>query len=81
MNCCYTIWSDIIIPLIAALIGGGLTLIGVIWTIKAEKKKDKKAYLERIRPFFVLPAKLSMATTPICPPMFRHLHSRTSIAH
>ena len=54
MNCCYTIWSDIIIPLIAALIGGGLTLIGVIWTIKAEKKKDKKAYLERIRPFFVL---------------------------
>lgn len=54
MNCCYMIWSDIIIPIIAALIGGGLTLIGVIWTIKAEKKKAKKEYLEKIRPFFVI---------------------------
>ena len=54
MNCCYMIWSDIIIPIIAAFIGGGLILIGVIWTIKAEKKKAKKEYLEKIRPFFVI---------------------------
>lgn len=54
MNCCYIIWTDIIIPIIAALIGGGLTLIGVILTIQAEKKKAKKEYLEKIRPFFVI---------------------------
>ena len=54
MNCCYIIWTDIIIPIIAALIGGGLTLSGVILTIQAEKKKAKKEYLEKIRPFFVI---------------------------
>ena len=45
MNCCYVIWSDIIIPLIAALIGGGLTLLGVVLTIKSENKKAKKVTL------------------------------------
>ena len=54
MNCCYVIWSDIIIPLIAALIGGGLTLLGVVLTIKSENKKAKKEYLEKIRPFFII---------------------------
>ena len=54
MNCSYKIWADILIPLIAALIGGGLTLLGVVLTIKWEKRKDKEEYLERIRPFFVL---------------------------
>lgn len=54
MNCSYKIWADILIPLIASLIGGGLTLIGVFLTIKWEKRKAKEEYLEKIRPFFVL---------------------------
>lgn len=54
MNCSYKIWTDILIPLIAALIGGGLTLLGVVLTIKWEKRKADEDHLEKIRPFFVL---------------------------
>ena len=52
----YTFIKDIIIPVIAALIGGGTTLIGVICTIRHENKKSEKSYKERIRPFFVTEA-------------------------
>ena len=54
MSCNYTFFKDIIIPLIAALIGGGTTLIGVICTIRHENKKSDDSYKERIRPFFVV---------------------------
>lgn len=54
MNCNINIITDIIIPLISALVGGGTTLLGVIFTIKAENKKSKKEYFEKIRPFFVV---------------------------
>lgn len=53
MNC-YKIWVDIIIPLVSAFIGGGITLWGVFLTIKYESKKSRKEYLEKIRPFFVV---------------------------
>lgn len=46
-------WSDIIIPLICAIIGGGLTLLGVVFTIKHENEKARQDYSERIRPFIV----------------------------
>jgi len=39
--------QDIIIPIIAAVYGGLLTLVGVAWTIKSNNK-DRKADLERI---------------------------------
>lgn len=54
MICWYMIWSDILIPLIAALIGGGLTLLGVVLTIKCGERRAKEEYLEKIRPFFVI---------------------------
>lgn len=54
MCCNYAFFKDIIIPLIAALIGGGTTLIGVICTIRHENKKSDNSYKERIRPFFVV---------------------------
>ena len=50
---CYVL-VDIIIPIACALIGGGLTLIGVIITIRHENKKAKNEYTERIRPYFVV---------------------------
>lgn len=62
MNECYSFWIDVFVPLISAIIGGGLTLLGVIWTIKAENKKSKKEYLEKIRPFFVVEPPLTMDT-------------------
>lgn len=54
MGCNYVIFRDIIIPLLAALIGGGLTLIGVIITIQHGNKKSDMAYIERIKPFVVV---------------------------
>lgn len=54
MRCNYTFFKDIIIPLIAALIGGGTTLIGVLCTIRHENKKSENSYKEKIRPFFVV---------------------------
>ena len=56
MCCNYSFFKDIIIPLLAALIGGGTTLLGVICSIRHENKKSDKAYKERIRPFFVVEA-------------------------
>ena len=54
MCCEINILSNIIIPLISAFIGGGITLIGVIITIQAENKKSRREYLEKIKPFFVV---------------------------
>lgn len=51
---CDQVWTGIIIPLISAAIGGGITMWGVIHTIKNESRKKKEEDLERIRPFLVL---------------------------
>ena len=39
---CNEIITNIIMPIVSALIGGGLTLIGVLLTIKFENKKKKR---------------------------------------
>lgn len=52
--CFYEVAKDIIIPIVSAIIGGAITLIGVQQTIKNENKKAQQDYLERIRPFFVI---------------------------
>ena len=44
----------IIIPIISSLIGGGLTLIGVLMTIKFENKKRKDEIKMAIKPLFYL---------------------------
>ncbi|MDY4592417.1 MAG: hypothetical protein SO434_03335 [Eubacteriales bacterium] len=41
---------SIIIPIISAIIGGGLTLVGVIITIKHSDKINKKEYIEKFQP-------------------------------
>ena len=43
--------SDVIIPIVASLIGGLLTLGGVIITINTQNKKDKEANKMRIKPY------------------------------
>ena len=59
MRCDYTFLRVFIIPLVAALIGGSTTLIGVILTIRHENKKSLKSYIEKIRPFFVVESLLT----------------------
>ena len=46
----FEIYSGIIIPLVSALIGGGITLLGVILTIKHTNKTRKKDILELYKP-------------------------------
>ena len=41
---------SIIIPILSAIIGGGLTLVGVIITIKHSDKINKEEYIEKFRP-------------------------------
>lgn len=64
---CDTIIADIVIPLVSALIGGLATFFGVWLTIKAENKKSKNEYLERIRPFLVVenPRSINQNEEPI----------------
>lgn len=42
---------NIIIPLISAIIGGGLTLLGVIITIKNQEKSSKKSAIDSVKPW------------------------------
>ena len=51
---CDEIISNIIIPIVSALIGGGLTLIGVLLTIKFENKKRKEEIRIANKPLFYL---------------------------
>lgn len=51
---CNQIIIDIIIPIISSLIGGGLTLIGVLITIKFENKKRKEEIRIANKPLFYL---------------------------
>ena len=48
---CYDYWKDIIIPLLSALIGGFVTMLGVIITIKWESKKEKKKRVDAAKPW------------------------------
>lgn len=43
--------TGVIIPLIAALIGGGLTMWGVVYTIKSQRKDEEKRRRDAVRPF------------------------------
>ena len=54
MTCIDSLLKDIVIPLVSALIGGGLTLFGVLLTLRYESKKGENEYRERIRPFLVV---------------------------
>jgi hypothetical protein len=60
-------WGDIIIPLLAAFIGGLITMLGVVCTILYENRKTRKEYLEKNRPFFVVenPATLDLSKISI----------------
>ena len=46
----FNIWSNILIPLISSLMGGGLTLIGVVMTINHTNKIRKDDYKENFKP-------------------------------
>lgn len=54
--------TGVVVPLVSAFIGGLITFLGVLLTIKAENKKSSKEYLEKIRPFFVVEPPLTMDT-------------------
>ena len=43
----------VLIPLVSALIGGGLTLAGVIVTIKWESKLKKQEEIDRVKPIII----------------------------
>ena len=45
------IFFNVVIPLIAAIIGGGLTLVGVLLTIAWQKKINKKEELCKYKPY------------------------------
>ncbi len=49
---CNEIITNIIMPIVSALIGGGLTLIGVLITIKSENKKRKEEIRIANKPLF-----------------------------
>lgn len=44
--------TDIIVPLLSALIGGGITLIGVWLTLRNERKKQEKTLINQYKPLF-----------------------------
>ena len=50
----YLIIKDIIVPIISALISGGLTLIGVLISIKYERKRRKEEIRIKNKPLFLL---------------------------
>ena len=47
----YQLWVDIGIPIVSALIGGLVTMLGVIITIKHEKNKDSENRISSVRPW------------------------------
>ena len=48
---CYDLIKDILVPLISAIIGGAVTMVGVVLTIRWEKKKDDKARIDAAKPW------------------------------
>lgn len=47
----YNLWVDIIVPLLAAFIGGGITMWGVILTIKYERKNSLEQTKQAAKPW------------------------------
>ena len=45
-------FTEILIPLFCAIIGGCVTLLGVKWTIKYEKVQDRENKKLEIKPIF-----------------------------
>lgn len=58
--CNYDLFKDIIIPIVSAVFGGVITMIGVILTIRSENKKGHNEYIERIRPFLTIETQSSI---------------------
>lgn len=48
---CYDIWVDIIIPLLSAVLGGAITMWGVVHTIKHEQKKAEEQAIQDVKPW------------------------------
>lgn len=47
-------WVDIVMPVVSAIISGGLTLLGVCITIKKSDKKRKEEEKKKARPYFTM---------------------------
>lgn len=61
--------KEIIIPIVSAVYGGLLTLVGVAWTIKWTKKESVLEYKNKIRPF-IYPCLESINGKTICKKYF-----------
>ena len=48
----YDMIRDIWIPLLSGIIGGLFTLVGVVLTVRYERKKEQRDYMEKIKPLF-----------------------------
>lgn len=48
----YNVWLDVVLPIGCALISGGLTVLGVLLTIKHENKKNKETIRLSNKPIF-----------------------------
>lgn len=48
----FNIWLDIVLPIACAFISGGLTVLGVLLTIKYENKKNKETIRLSNKPIF-----------------------------
>ena len=48
---CASVITDIVVPVCSALLGGGLTLLGVYLTIRKQDKKDSEAKKLSVRPW------------------------------
>ena len=44
--------TDVAVPVISALIGGGLTMLGVKWTINAQRKENSENQRLAVKPLF-----------------------------
>lgn len=44
--------KDVIIPIVAAMLGGAVTLVGVAWTIKKSDKNRSEDEIKKARPLF-----------------------------
>lgn len=48
---CYDVWVDIIIPLLSAVLGGAITMWGVVHTIKHEQKNSEEQTRLSVKPW------------------------------
>ena len=48
----FNMWLDVVLPIGCALISGGLTVLGVLLTIKHENKKNKETIRLSNKPIF-----------------------------